>query len=141
MNKHKPHAKNGIVLYLANNVTSNVVAWIPGRNTVSTINKYTIIKAFPSDFGLQDNTNIIVSHIPDFLSISSSPQEGATIQAYPNLQNQKLCSISPVGETRKNFGTPAALFPSTNVNDDDPITSQDTINEPYWEEETSSQEK
>ena len=142
MNKYEPHTENGIVLYLADNITSNVVAWIPGRNTVATINNYTIIKASPSDFGLQDNTNIIVSHIPDFLSLSSRPQEGATIQAHPNLQNQKLCSISPVGETRKKFGTPAPLSPSIHVNDNDPITSQDTMNEPYWEaEDTSSQEK
>jgi len=142
INKYEPHTENGIVLYLADNITSNVVAWIPGRNTVATINKYTIIKASSSDFGLQDNTNIIVSHIPDFLSLSSRPQEGATIQAHPNLQNQKLCSISPVGETRKKFGTPAPLSPSIHVNDNDPITSQDTMNEPYWEEEdTSSQEK
>ena len=31
INKYEPHTENGIVLYLADNVTSNVVAWIPGR--------------------------------------------------------------------------------------------------------------
>ena len=109
MNKCEPHTENGIVLYLADNIASNVVAWIPCRNTVATINKYTIIKASPSDFGLQDNTNIIVSHIPDFLSLSPRPQEGATIQAHPNLQNQKLRSISPVGETKKNRDPDSSL--------------------------------
>ena len=110
---------------------------ISGRNTVATINKYTIIKACPSDYGLQGNTYIIVSQIPDFLTLSPRPQEGATIQAHPNLQNQKFCSISPVGET----SGPATLLPPTNVNDDDPKTSQDTINEPYWEEESPSPDK
>ena len=73
INKYEPHTDNDIV-YLANNVTRNVVDLIPGRNTVATINKYTIIKASRSDFGLQDNTNIIVSHIPDFLTLSRPPQ-------------------------------------------------------------------
>ena len=45
MNKYEPHTENGIVLYLADNVTSDFVAWILGRNTVATINKFTIIKA------------------------------------------------------------------------------------------------
>jgi hypothetical protein len=88
-NKYELHTKNGLLLYLADNVTHNVIAWIPGRNTVATIKKYTIIKASPSDFGLQDNKNIIRSHIPDFLTISSSPHECATVKANPNLQNQK----------------------------------------------------
>ena len=101
-NKYEPHTENGLLLYLADNVTHNVIAWIPGRNTVATINKYTIIKASSSDFGLQDNKNIIRSHIPDFLTISSSPHEGATVKANPNLQNQKLCSISPLAENEKN---------------------------------------
>ena len=68
INKFEPHTKNGLILYLAN----NVVAWIPGRNTVTAINKYTIIKA-PSDFGFQDNTNIIRSRTPDFRTISPRP--------------------------------------------------------------------
>jgi len=87
----------------------------------------TIIKASPSDFGSQDNTNIIVFHIPDFLTISPRPQEVATILADQNLRNKKLCSISPVGENRKSFGTPATISPPTNINDDDPTTSQETI--------------
>ena len=93
MNKYEPHTENGIVLYLADNVTSNVVAWIPGRNTVATIKKYTIIKAPPSDFGLQDNTNIIVSHIPDFLTLSPRPQEGATEK---NLGPRLLSPLLPM---------------------------------------------
>ena len=36
-----------------------MVAWIPGRHTVVVINKYTVIKATPADFKLQDNPNII----------------------------------------------------------------------------------
>jgi len=59
------------------NSIHNVIASIPGRNTVTTINKFTIIKASPNDFGLQDNMNIIKSRIPDFLTISLSPQKGA----------------------------------------------------------------
>ena len=92
ISKYEPHTVNGIVLYLADNVTSNVVAWIPGRNTVATINKYTIIKASPSDLGLQDTTIIIVSHIPDFLTLSRCPQEGDTIQAHP-IQARHLYDI------------------------------------------------
>ena len=38
-NKYEPHTENGLLLYLAD----NVIAWIPGRNTVATINKCTII--------------------------------------------------------------------------------------------------
>ena len=52
-------------------------AWIPGRNNVAIINKYTIIKASPSDFGRQDNKNIIPSHIPVFIKLLSCCQEGA----------------------------------------------------------------
>ena len=41
------------------------------------MNKYTIIKASPSDFGLQDNKNNTPSHIPDFINLPSCSQEGA----------------------------------------------------------------
>ena len=135
INKYEPHTENGIILYLADTATHNVVAWIPGRNTGATINKYTIIKASPSDFGFQDNKNIIMSHIPDFLQISSQPQEGATISARPNLQNQKLSSISPVAEKGKNSETP--ISPSS-LDDIDPTTSDNIIEDPYWTEEPSN---
>jgi hypothetical protein len=125
VNKYEPHTENGVILYLADTSTRNVVAWIPGRNTVATINKYTIIKASPSDFGFQDNTNIIMSHIPDFLTIMSQPKEGATISASSDLQNQKLCSISPVAENDKNFQAPPPL---DNL---DPTTSDNIIDDPY----------
>ena len=78
--------------------------------------------------------------MPDFRSLSCH-QEGATIQAHLSLQNQILCSISPVGETREKFETPATLPPPTNVNDDDPTTSQQTINEPHWEAESQLLDK
>jgi hypothetical protein len=94
-NKYEPHTENGIILYLADNSTHNMVAWIPGRNTVFTINKYTIIKASPSDFGFQPNVNIILSHIPDFLNISYHPQEGANITATQNLPIQQGESAIP----------------------------------------------
>jgi hypothetical protein len=97
--------------------TANTVAWIPGRHTVVTINKYTIIKASPSDFGFLPNPNIIASHIPDFLTLPSSPQEGAQISVHQNLQTQegdkrisqiqKLCSVSPSEENgNKNDSSP-----------------------------------
>jgi hypothetical protein len=134
-NKYEPHTENGLLLYLADNVTHNVIAWIPGRNTVATINKYTIIKASPSDFGLQDNKNIIRSHIPDFLTISSSPHEGATVKVNPNLQNQKLCSISPLAENEKNsHGLDSSSSSSIPV-EIDPIQTQEDISQPYWTEE------
>ena len=114
-NKYEPHTDNGILLYLADSSTANMVAWIPGRHTVVTINKYTIIKASPSDFGFLPNTNIIATHIPDFLILPSSPQEGAKISVRQNLQTQegdqtvyqiqKLCSISP-SEENNNFYNP-----------------------------------
>ena len=50
MNKYESHTENGIILYLVESNTHNMIAWIPGRNTVATINKFTVIKAFPSDF-------------------------------------------------------------------------------------------
>jgi hypothetical protein len=43
---------------------------------IATVNKYTVIKASPSDFGFQPNDNIILSHIPDFIKMKH-PQEGA----------------------------------------------------------------
>ena len=39
INKYEPRTENDIILHLADNVTSNVVAWIPGRNI--DFNKYT----------------------------------------------------------------------------------------------------
>jgi hypothetical protein len=51
MNKYEPHTENGLILYLAESTTHNMIACIPGRNTVATINKFTVIKASPSDFG------------------------------------------------------------------------------------------
>ena len=106
MNKYEPHTENGLILYLADSSTHNI-AWIPGRNTVATINKFTVIKASPSDFGFQPNNNIILSHIPDFIKSSRQPQEGD--QSNNKTQNQKLCSISPSKKNGKN-GNP--LFPS-----------------------------
>ena len=94
-----------------------MTAWISGRNTVVIINKYTIIKAHPTDFGFQDNNYIIPSHIPDFINLPSCPQEDADQNqegAKPslilsqegssphNFQNQKLCSISAVLKYSKN---------------------------------------
>ena len=76
-NKYQYHTNNGLQLYLTDDTTSNMTAWIPGRNNVAIINKYTIIKASPSDFGLQDNKNNIPSHIPDFINLPSCSQEGA----------------------------------------------------------------
>ena len=134
-NKYEPHTENGLLLYLADHVTHNVIAWIPGRNTVATINKYTIIKASPSDFGLQDNKNIIRSHIPDFLTISFSPHEGATINANPNLQNKKLYSISPVAENEKKSKDLDSSSSSSIPVDIDPIQGQEDISQPYWTEE------
>ena len=66
-----------MVSYFTDDTTSNMTAGIPGRNNVAIMNKYTIIKASPSDFGLQDNKNIIPSHIPDFINLPSCSQEGA----------------------------------------------------------------
>ena len=94
-----------------------MAAWIPGQNIVAIINKYTINKAYHSDFGFQENKNIIPCHIPDFINLPSCrqeaakpnqegtkktsilPQEGAPPH---NFQNQKLCSIFPVPENSKN---------------------------------------
>ena len=76
-NKYQSHMDNAILLYLTDDTTSNMTAGIPGRNTVAIINKYTIIKAHPSDFGFQENKNIIPSHIPDFITLPYCPQEVA----------------------------------------------------------------
>ena len=112
MNKYEPHTENGIVLYLADNVTSNVVAWIPGRNTVATINKYTIIKVSPSDFGLQDNTNIIVSHITYLISFLYLP----VLKRVPRSKLVQIFKIKnyaafpPLAKLEKNSG-PRLLSP------------------------------
>ena len=49
-NKYQAHTDNDILLYLADDTTSNMVAWIPDRHTVVVINKYAIIKATPALF-------------------------------------------------------------------------------------------
>ena len=49
-NKYQASTDNGILLYLADDTTSNMVAWILGRHTVVVINKYAIIKATPALF-------------------------------------------------------------------------------------------
>jgi len=118
MNKYEPHTENGLILYLADNTTHNMIAWIPGRNTVATINKFTVIKASPSDFGFQPNNNIILSHIPDFIKSYRQPQEGD--QSNDKTQNQKLCSISPSKKNGKN-GNPS--LPSFSPNSPSPLTN------------------
>ena len=42
-NKYQSHTDNDILLYITDDTTSNMTAWIPGRNSVAIINKYTII--------------------------------------------------------------------------------------------------
>ena len=39
-NKYQSHTDNGIILYLTDDTTSNMTAWIAGRNTVVVINLY-----------------------------------------------------------------------------------------------------
>jgi hypothetical protein len=68
-----------------------ILTWIPGRNTVATINKFTVIKTYPSDFGFQPNDNIILSHISEFIQSYRQPREGD--QSTGKTQNQKLCSM------------------------------------------------
>ena len=46
INKYEPHTENGLILYLTDNVTSNVITLIPGRNSVASKNKYTIVKVY-----------------------------------------------------------------------------------------------
>ena len=49
--KFQSHTNNDLLLYLTDDTTSNMTAWIPGRNNVAIINKYTIINAqVTSDF-------------------------------------------------------------------------------------------
>jgi len=69
--KYQFHTDNGLLLYLSDDTTFNMTSWIPGRNNVAIINKYIIIKASSSDFGLQDLKNNIPSHIPDFMNLPS----------------------------------------------------------------------
>ena len=40
-----------------------MIAWIPGRKNVASINKDTVIKASASDFGFKPNNSIILSYI------------------------------------------------------------------------------
>ena len=70
-NKYQSHTDNGLLLYLTDDNTSNMTTWIPGRNNVAIINKYTIIKASPSDFGLQDNKIIKISSPPTYRTSST----------------------------------------------------------------------
>jgi len=79
-----------------------MTAWIPGRNTVVIINKYTIIKAPPSDFGFQENNDIIPSHILDFINLPSCPQESAE----QNQEGAKLTSILPQEGVKSNLILP-----------------------------------
>jgi hypothetical protein len=111
-NKYEPHTDNGILLYLADSSTANMIAWIPGRHTIVTINKYTIIKASPSDFGFEPNNNIIPSHIPDFIPLPSQSQEGAT-----NLPPQE--GANPLAEI-----PPTASIPIPTIEDN--VTLNDT---------------
>ncbi len=55
-NKYQSHFDNSILLYITDDITSNMTAWIPDRNTVVIINKYTIIKAHPT-FSHNPNPN------------------------------------------------------------------------------------
>ena len=91
-NKYEPHTDNGIFPYLADSSKANMVVSLADTQLSLTsilTNKYTIIKASPSDFGFLPNTNIIATHIPDFLILPSSPQEGAKISVRQNLQTQE----------------------------------------------------
>ena len=103
---------NSILLYLADTSTDNstndtstgCVLW---RDTVVTINKYTVIKASAIDSKLIPNTNIIEYHIPDFLtipfpllelknnSISRFTTSRGCIIVPDSPLKSKLCSISP----------------------------------------------
>ena len=84
-NKYEPHSDNGILRYLADCSTANMVAWIPGRHTVLTINKCTIIKASSSDFEFIPNTIITASHIPDILTLPPPSPQGCK-----NISSSKL---------------------------------------------------
>ena len=86
----------GRLLYLEDNATHNFITlgkYYCNRN-IQTIYKYTIItiEPSPSDFGRKVNTNIIRSDATYFLTISSAPQDGATITSHHNLQHNKFCS-------------------------------------------------
>jgi len=77
-----------------------MTVWIPGQNTVVIINKYTIIKTHPRDFGFQENHYIISSNIPDFINLPSCPQEGAK----PNQEGAKpKVILSQEGSPPHNF--------------------------------------
>ena len=94
-NKYQSHTDNGILLYLTDDTTSNMTAWIPGRNTVAIINKYTIIKAHPSDFGFQENKNIIPSYTRFYhLSFVSSRGCQATKRPVSRGCQAQKCPIS-----------------------------------------------
>jgi hypothetical protein len=131
-NKYQPHTENGILLYLTDDTTSNMTAWIPGRNTVVVINKYTVIKASPSDYGFQSNTNIIPSHIPDFLTLSSQAQEGATLKSHQSLQCNDMAIVS-TKEGDLNV-VPDNIY-NNDLDDIEPIYQYDNDHNTYSNEE------
>ena len=40
-NKYQSHTDNGLLLHLSDDTTSYMTPWMPGRNNVAIINKYT----------------------------------------------------------------------------------------------------
>jgi len=53
----------------------------------------------------------------------------------------KNCVVFPPLSKLETFRYPGYSSPPTNINDDDPATSQEKINEPYWEEEPTLSDK
>jgi len=73
--------------------TSNMTAWISNHKTVVIINKYTIIKASPTDFGFQNYNKMFPLHIPHFINLPLCPQgdnytasRGCTITLFSKLK-------------------------------------------------------
>ncbi len=64
--------ENGVVIRLADDHTSNIVGWVPGNDKLRVTNSYTIIKAHPSDFNLEVQTECLPSAIPDFMHMKDS---------------------------------------------------------------------
>ena len=58
------------------------------------------------------------------------------ITSHRNLQIQKLCSISPVDEIEKNLPSPIPQASDPHLDETDPITTQDVMDEPYWTEQS-----
>ena len=75
------------------------------------INKYTIIKASPSDLGLQDNKNIFPSHIPDFINLPSCSQEGAQAKSIRPQEGAQPKSIMSQEKYQRN----AAQFSKSKI--------------------------